>query len=57
MSPGLPEKGMLNMTATSSPKIVISGSGIWTPPNVMTNTMSGNLIYRFDDYVMGERKK
>jgi len=28
---------MLNMAATSSPKIVISGSGIWTPSNVITN--------------------
>jgi len=28
---------MLNMTTTSSPKIVISGSGVWTPPNVITN--------------------
>ena len=25
------------MTATSSPKIVISGSGVWTPSNVITN--------------------
>ena len=25
------------MTATSSPKIVISGSGVWTPPNIITN--------------------
>jgi beta-ketodecanoyl-[acyl-carrier-protein] synthase len=25
------------MTATSSPKIVISGSGVWTPANVITN--------------------
>ena len=25
------------MTATSSPKIVISGSGLWTPSNVITN--------------------
>jgi beta-ketodecanoyl-[acyl-carrier-protein] synthase len=28
---------MMNMTATSPPKIVISGSGIWTPSNVITN--------------------
>lgn len=28
---------MLNMTATTSPKIVISGSGVWTPSNVITN--------------------
>jgi beta-ketodecanoyl-[acyl-carrier-protein] synthase len=28
---------MLNMTTTSSPKIVISGSGVWTPPNIITN--------------------
>ncbi len=25
------------MTATSSPKIVISGSGLWTPSNIITN--------------------
>ena len=30
-------KGMSNMAATSSPKIVISGSGVWTPSNVITN--------------------
>jgi len=25
------------MTRKSSPHIVISGSGIWTPPNIITN--------------------
>ena len=25
------------MTTTSSPKIVISGSGVWTPENIITN--------------------
>ena len=25
------------MATTSSPKIVISGSGVWTPPNIITN--------------------
>lgn len=30
-------KGNPNMTTTLSPKIVISGSGIWTPSNIITN--------------------
>ena len=28
---------MLNMTKKSSPKIVISGSGLWTSSNIITN--------------------
>jgi beta-ketodecanoyl-[acyl-carrier-protein] synthase len=31
------EKGLLNMTTNLSPKIVISGSGIWTPSDIITN--------------------
>jgi beta-ketodecanoyl-[acyl-carrier-protein] synthase len=31
------KKGMLNMIPVLSSKIVISGSGIWTPANVITN--------------------
>jgi hypothetical protein len=31
------KKALLNMTKKSSPKIVISGSGVWTPSNIITN--------------------